>query len=214
MDTTEQELEALKSWWQENGRTLIAGVVIGLSGVAGWTWWQGHLRSQAEVASQGYQRLLEEAAQDNHESVRARASTLIEDYPQSGYAALGALLAAKSAVIENDLQAAKQRLNWVIEQSDNPSFRDVARIRLARVLAEENDFDTALEALDAVEQPAFGASAGEIRGDILVTTGDASGAREAYLGALASETVTGATRSRLQMKIDDLGSGSAGNVSG
>ncbi|MDH3316746.1 MAG: tetratricopeptide repeat protein [Gammaproteobacteria bacterium] len=212
METPEQELEALKSWWNENGRTLVLGIAIGLGGVFGWTWWQNHLRAQAEEASLVYQKLTEDVTADRHDSVRTQAAAIIKTYPKSGYAALAAMLAAKSAFEEKDFNEAKRQLQWIIENSDKSSFRDVARIRLARILVQEDKLDEAMTVVEAVEEEAFGASANELRGDILITKGDREGAREAYLKVLASNTISGPTRSRVQMKLDDLGNSHAENV--
>ncbi len=214
METAEQELEALKSWWKENGRALVVGVSIGLAGVFGWTWWQGHMRTQAEEASIIYQGLVEDAAADRHETVRAQAAEIVQNYPKTGYAPLASLLAAKSAFAENDFDDAKRQLQWVIDNSDNASFRDLARLRLARILMGEDKFDEAMSVADSVEQAAFSAGANEIRGDIEIARGNDEGARAAYLQALTSGGISGSTRSRVQMKLDDLGSGDADSVSG
>ena len=214
METAEQELEALKSWWKENGRTMVVGVAIGLGGVFGWTWWQDHLRTQAEEASIIYQGLVEDAAADRHETVRAQAAEIVQNYPKTGYAPLASLLAAKSAFAENDFDDAKRSLQWVIDNSDDSSFKDLARLRLARILMAENRLDEAMGVIDSVEQQAFKAGASEIRGDIEIARGNAERAREAYLQALTSRNVSGSTRTRVQMKLDDLGSSDAGNIPG
>ncbi len=214
METPEQELEALKSWWKENGRTLVLGVAIGLGGVFGWTWWQDHLRSQAEEASLIYQRVVVNVTAERHDDVRSQAAEIIRDYPKTGYAVLASLLAAKSAFSENDVDGARRHLEWVIENADSAGFRDLARLRLARVLIDQDKLDEALAAVDSVEQQAFSASANEVRGDIRVARGDTEGAREAYMQALASGAISGPTRSRVQMKLDDLAAGGAESVSG
>lgn len=37
--TEEEQVEALKKWWKENGTAVIVGVVIGISAVVGfWKW--------------------------------------------------------------------------------------------------------------------------------------------------------------------------------
>ena len=33
--TEEQQVEAIKSWWQENGKAVVLGAVIGLGGLWG-----------------------------------------------------------------------------------------------------------------------------------------------------------------------------------
>jgi predicted negative regulator of RcsB-dependent stress response len=214
LETPEQELEALKDWWKENGPTLVVGIAIGLGGVFGWTWWQDHLRSQAEGASQIYQRVVESATAGRHESVREQAAEIVRSYPKSGYAALASLLAAKSAFSENDFEGAKRQLKWVIENSDSASFKDLARLRLARILIDQTMLDEAMATAESVEQQAFRASASEIRGDIQIARGDTEGAREAYMEALASGAISRPTRSRVQMKLDDLAPSPADNVSG
>ena len=37
--TEEEQVEALKSWWKENGKSLIMGVVIAVAAVFGWRGW-------------------------------------------------------------------------------------------------------------------------------------------------------------------------------
>jgi predicted negative regulator of RcsB-dependent stress response len=205
VETEEQELEALKEWWQEYGRTIVVGVVIGLGGVFGWTTWQNHQQSQAEKASMFYQQLIDDAARDQHQAAGKQAALLTDEFPDSGYAALAALLAAKSAFAENDLDGAKRHLVWMISQPGESNFKSIARIRLARLLAQENKLDEALSTLDSIEDDAFSATANEIRGDIRYLEGDMVGARTAYRKALTGDTVPGAMRLRVQMKIDDLG---------
>ncbi|MDX1514038.1 MAG: tetratricopeptide repeat protein [Gammaproteobacteria bacterium] len=205
METAEQELEALKQWWNENGRTLVVGVVLGLGGVFGWTTYQGKLEADAEALSIIYQQVVDAASEDQHEAVRAQATSIMESSPESGYASLGALLAAKSAYQQKDLDGAKNYLFWIVQNAGQSNVRDVARIRLARILVEEKLFDEVESNLNAVENQTFSPTVNEIRGDMRLIQGDVAGAREAYESTLNSDNVSGATRTRVQMKLDDLG---------
>jgi predicted negative regulator of RcsB-dependent stress response len=205
VETEEEELEALKEWWREYGRTIVAGVVIGLGGVFGWTTWQNHQQSQAEKASMFYQQLIDDATRNQHQAVGKQATSLADEFPNSGYAALAALLSAKSAFAENDLEGAKRQLLWMISQPGESDFKNIARIRLARILIQENNLNEASSTLGSIGDDAFSATVNEIRGDIRYLEGDMAGARTAYQKALAGDTVPGAMRSRVQMKIDDLG---------
>ena len=205
METAEQELEALKQWWNENGRTLMVGVVLGLGGVFGWTTYQGKLEADAEALSIIYQQVVDAASEDQHEAVRAQATSIMESSPESGYASLGALLAAKSAYQQKDLDGAKNYLFWIVQNAGQSNVRDVARIRLARILVEEKLFDEVESNLNAVENQTFSPTVNEIRGDMRLIQGDVAGAREAYESTLNSDNVSGATRTRVQMKLDDLG---------
>lgn len=214
METAEQELEALKEWWKENGRTVVIGVVLGLGSVFGWTSWQAHQRSQSEELSVSYQQIIDAATESRHDKVQELASSMAESAPKSGYAALGNLIAAKSAYEQNDLNSAKQLLDWVIQNADKTSVKDVARIRMARLLIQENNLDQALAIVGTVENSAFEPSVNEIRGDVAFIRGDMAGAREAYRRTLNAESVSAATRARVQMKIDDLGIGDEDQTTG
>ncbi len=50
-ETEEQQVEALKEWWAENGKAVIAGIVLGAGVIGGWTFWKGHQEKQAVIAS-------------------------------------------------------------------------------------------------------------------------------------------------------------------
>ena len=76
MDTyrsDEEQIEALKSWWNDNGKAVIAAIVIGISGSLGWQWWQARAIEQANLASELYQELME-VSQQEVQTDRTRAS--------------------------------------------------------------------------------------------------------------------------------------------
>ena len=54
----EEQLDAVKRWWKENGMSLIAGAVLAAAGVFGWNAWQNYQQGQAEAASMRYQQLV------------------------------------------------------------------------------------------------------------------------------------------------------------
>ncbi len=56
-----------------------------------------------------------------------------------------------------------------------------------------------------VNTPAFTASVEELRGDILMDSGQSDAAAKAYESALASDSISSGTRVRVEMKLDDLG---------
>ncbi len=56
--TEEEQVQALGRWWKENGRSIVAAVVIALSAGFGWQAWQANEVRQQEQASDIYQALL------------------------------------------------------------------------------------------------------------------------------------------------------------
>lgn len=204
METEEQQLEQLKQWWKENGRTVTIGVILGLGSVAGWTGWQAHLNAKAEAASFSYERLINTMALRNYGGAVTQADALIAEHPNSGYSGLAALIGAHSAYKGADRITTKRLLEWAIGNATQPEVRDVARLRLARVLSEDGEHDQALARLDEIDNEHFTTLGQETRGDVLVAKGDVVSARTAYEGALADESLNQSVRDRLQLKLDDL----------
>jgi len=205
VESEQEELEALKKWWSDNGRAVVVGLVIGLGGVFGWTTWQARVEATAEQLSVLYEGMIDAAASGNDEVALLQAESIIADHPDSEYAALAGLVAAKSALASGRDADAERLLAWVADNADADQLRDVARIRSARLLLAAGRDDAGLDVLDKVDTAAFAATVSELRGDILTTKGDTQAAADAYRAALAAGTFTTGARNRLRIKLDSLG---------
>lgn len=204
MDSEEEQLEELKRWWKEHGRTVVAGVVLGLGSVVGWTSWRAHQDAQAEQISLRYEKLLNTAAIPNRRGTVEQADAIIAEHPDSAYAALAALVGAHAAYNGKDMTTAQRLLEWAASHGDSFEVSDVARVRLARVLSEQGQHDAALAALDRITHPEFSAVRSETRGDVLAAKPDAAGARAAYESALADGSLPEIARERIRRKLDAL----------
>ena len=211
--TEEEQLEALKRWWAENGTSTVVGVALAVSGYLGWGFWQDKQQADAEAASANYQTLMEavvtEPGQLLSEEKSATANHLADElksqHSQSLYASQAALFKAKLAVESGDLAAAATELEWVIAQNVEPSMTLLTRSRLARVQLGLGDYDKALATVPDANSGSFKALFAEIRGDVLVAQGKDSEARAAY--QLAADNLIPeqtARRPLLEMKINDL----------
>ena len=211
MATDEEQIEELKKWWSEKGKVVVAGVAIGLAGVIGWTSWQSHLRTEAERASVRYQQLVSDAligdaaAENDPARTLAQAGALIDEFPDSAYASLASLIAARAAVAANAPDEARRHLRWVVEHAPFPELIPIARLRLARLMLDAKEYDAALAELDGVGAAPFRARVAELRGDVQRARGDHAAARQSYDAALAGGALSRTARVRLRMKLDDLG---------
>ena len=202
-ETEDEQVEALKKWWSENGRAIIFGVVIGGGAIFGWRFWQAHQLQQAEVASTAYQTIFSEFIDGNAEQVAIGENALRNDHSTTPYAALASLLTAKLAVDSNDLATAAESLRWAIDNSPEEDVRHIATLRLSRVLSAQGKNDDAFTLLDKTFPEAYAALIDELRGDILVAQGNSELAKAAYSRALDASQASQNT-SVLQMKLDDL----------
>lgn len=209
LDLEEQEQVAeLKAWWNQNGKLVVAvvvGAVIALGGWQGWRWYQAR---QAQAASVLFDTLTRAAQANDAKAVRDASGALLENYPGSLYAAMGALSSARYHFDLGDLKTAKAQLGWAAENARSDDFRELARLRLAGVLLDEKAYDEALKVLDNPHADALDAQYGATRGDILVAKGQAAEARAAYRAALdkaEKNRENAAFRESLRMRLEALG---------
>ncbi|KRW59281.1 YfgM family protein [Pseudomonas sp. TTU2014-080ASC] len=210
--TDDEELAVIKDWWQRNGKPLLTGVIIALAAVLGWNAWQSYQANHAYGASALYQQLLEAALDPSGKpdagKVAELANTLKKDYAGTAYAQYGSLFVAKVAVDAGKLDDAATELKTIVDKPADKSLGEMARQRLARVLAAQEKAEDGLKLLDGEAISAFVASREELKGDLLVQLGRADEARAAYekaKAALADDAAVGG----LQMKLDDLAKGDA-----
>lgn len=206
LDLEEQEqLSAIKSWWSQYGRLVIVtvtGSLLAIGGIRGWHYYQNS-QSAAAVALFAQQQAAERAS--DHKRVRDIAAEITDRYGSTAYATLAALSAAKSDFDTGDLASAKTRLQWVIDKAKEEEARDVARLRLARILHDEKKIDEALKLLEAKHADSFAGLYADLRGDLLFTQGKREEARAAYQLALDRSDAGSPMRQIIQLKLDAVG---------
>ena len=57
--TEEEQLEALRRWWNENGRSTLTAVLFAVAAGFGWQAWKANEVQQHEQASDVYQTLVQ-----------------------------------------------------------------------------------------------------------------------------------------------------------
>lgn len=200
----EQQVEALKRWWKENGTSIITGIALGLAGIFGWNAWQNHQRIQAEQASALYTQLLDAVSRRQYELADGIAQRLGSEFAATAYADFGRLLAARAAVERGDWEMAKKHLGQLLTASEDDNYRHLARLRLARVHLAAGKPEDGLKLLTAPEIGNPGRFAGqyeEVKGDLYVALGRFQEAAAAYRKAVA----LGRDHGYLKMKLNDLG---------
>ena len=206
-DLEEQEqLAALKAWWQENGNLVMTAVSLVLFVLAAWQGWNYYQRSQAVQASSLYDAVQKAARAGDLKHVRESAGAVLEGYPRTAYAAMAALVSAKAHFQGGDLKTARAQLAWVAENAQDEGLQDIARLRLASVMLDEKAYDDALKTLDAKHGAAFDALFLAARGDVLVAQDKKEDARAAYGAALDKANARDAgLRASIQLRLDALG---------
>jgi predicted negative regulator of RcsB-dependent stress response len=203
--TSDQEqVENLKRWWKANGKSIILGVALGVVIVVAWRWWFSHQQKQSELASEIYEQVLQQIQKGDSAGALDKGGQLMQAAATSNYSVLTALELAKLKADQADLEGARYYLQWVVDHASPAPLKDVARMRLAQVLLAKGDSAGALQMVNAVEGKTFTLPAQELKGDILLAMGKRDEARAAYTAAAAA-IPAGADRSRLDMKLAEVG---------
>jgi predicted negative regulator of RcsB-dependent stress response len=201
----DEQVEALKKWWKENGTAVVVGVVLGLTLVVGFWKWRDFRENLAFEASDKYVQFTEALAEKNSEQMNEHYQTLISEYSGTTYAVLAAMQMSRQAVEKNDLEKASSELNWALKHVNQDAMTHLVRVRLARVLLAQNKPDEVLTLLAGLKPSAFDAEYAEIRGDVYRQKGNVTEARKEYEMALSSTLYSGKRRDYVKMKMSDLG---------
>lgn len=207
LDLEEQEqLAELKAWWKQHGNFIATVVLVAAVGFAGWQGWRWYGASQTTQAAAVFEALDKAARAGDAKALRDAAGTLIESYPRTLYASMGALVAARFHFDRNDAKAAKAQLQWVMDNAPSEDLRDLGRLRLAAVLVDEKSYDEALKLLEAKHAAAYESQYAALRGDALLAKNQREEARAAYRLALEkAEREQGAFRESVRIRLEALG---------
>ena len=206
LDLHEQEqVEALKAWWRENGKWLLWTLVLTLAGIAAIQGWKSYKSNQAMAAATLFAELEKQADSRDPKRVNDAAEAVINNYGSSAYAPRAALLVAQVNLQIKDKARARTQLQWVIQHTSEESLKSVARLNLVNVLLDEKNFAEALELLNAPHPDSFDGLYADLKGDVLGAQGKTEEARAAYQQALDKTDAKNAYHNLIRMKQDAIG---------
>ncbi|MCP4884335.1 MAG: tetratricopeptide repeat protein [Flavobacteriales bacterium] len=193
--TEEQQVEAIKKWWRDNGKAVVLGAVIGLGALYGWRYFQAEQDLKMEKASDAYLEVID--AMQNKSAANSTAESFIQEH-EGPYASLIELQLAKASVENGNLIDAAKYLRSV-QSSEDKILSALATFRLARIEIEQGNLDSALSELNKISTPSWKAQVEALKGDIALKQGKIQDARRAFTASieLAANPV-------VQMKLDNL----------
>ncbi|WP_137297332.1 tetratricopeptide repeat protein [Psychromonas sp. SP041] len=201
-ETEEQQVDAIKKWWSDNGTMLVVGAVIGLAGLWGWRYYGETVSTSQEQASTEFAQVLVKYDAKGEEHSTTEMQTFIADNKGNSYATLAAMLLAKEAVQAGDFALAKTQLTDLLASNEYAPLNPVIELRLARVNAELGDYDAALSTLNNITEEGFLIKANQSKGAVYLKQGNIESARASFQAAVdASE---GRVDPILQLQLDDL----------
>lgn len=202
MGSEKEQLQQIKKWIQENGPSLVLGLVLGLGGVYGWRGWQNYQLNQSEQVSARLAEAIDKIAQQQYEAGATLAQVVADENDSTMYAEMARLLIASARVQQGLLDAAARPLQAIVERKSS-LFQHTAQLRLARIYLAQAKYEQATQLIPRQVPPAYAYQYEELRGDIAFYRGDHEQARAVYLQAMAMASPADDLQ-LLQMKLDDL----------
>ncbi len=202
--TEQEQIEILKSWIKQYSVVILAGVVLAIVAITGWRYWQQRETRILSHASAVYDEMLTNRAQNDPASTYVQAKKLFTHYPQTTYGKMAAFMLARAEITKRNYPEAEKYLRWILDHSNLPSFRQIAKLRLARLQIAGEKPQAALETLASIEDKNFNGLTEEVRGDAYLAMNKPAKAREAYKQALTDLPNAETIRPLLQMKYDNL----------
>lgn len=201
----EEQLDAIKQWWQENRVSLMAAVVLTLGGSFGWSQYQDYQSSQAIAAADAYDAiLLERAAGESSDQLLKLAQSIRNENGSVAFAEFAALQVAAAAAEDGDFELAKAELEKVVESVElDSTLGQLAQLRLAKVKAALGQEDEAVAILE-MGSDSFPVSYAQALGDIHLASGREAAALEAYQTAKTSSLALGGQSGLIDLKVSGL----------
>jgi predicted negative regulator of RcsB-dependent stress response len=201
----QEQWERVKEWVRANGLWVVAGVILGAGGLAGYRWFEARKVTQAETAAARYDELLDAVERKDNTRVLSLAEEISRDYGGTPYADFASLSAARAHVESNELDKAAASLTSAMQNTKDKEIELIARLRLARVQAAQSKFDEAMGTLTVTDMGEFAPRFADVRGDVLYAKGDKAAALKEYLAARSAEDNDTIDREQLDLKIRELG---------
>jgi predicted negative regulator of RcsB-dependent stress response len=200
-----EQIESMRTWWSEYGNYVISGVAIGVALLFGINHVQTTKLEAQYAASTLYDDLTNAVVDGEVDAAEAIVSQLTTDHPESNYATQSKLAMARLYMDKNRDQDAANVLDDLVNSNVGEEFKQVGRVRLAKVWLYQDKPDDVVALLEDKDQGAFAARNAEILGDAYVALGRNSDAREAYQRALGEAGASATVNQQfVQLKLLDL----------
>ncbi|PAU80916.1 hypothetical protein CK501_04935 [Halovibrio salipaludis] len=209
MAEEDEQWEAFKRWWKQNGSSVLMGIAIVVLGIAGWQYWEAREAAARAEARQGFDSVISTLQSDKETEERLSTmeyalDNLKDSQPGSPYTVFSAMVAASVYMEESRPEDAVEELEWALERAGGQPLPRVIRLRLARAQLASGESEAAISTLEGLDDAGeFAPLFHELRGDAHHAAGNEDAARKAYQAARDSHGEDVNDR-LLEIKLSDL----------
>lgn len=199
--TENEQVDAIKRFFVNNGKALVIGLAVGVGAIIGWNYWQSYQANRLQESAQAFEQISSQLQTGSKQALAAGKQFANET--NNIYGVLTNIELAKIAVEKSDIAGAEKALLKALAVAKLDDVKDLINVRLARVQLTLNKTDQALITLTQVQDKGWSTIVEDIRGDILLKKGDVAGARAAYSKGIESSGAE-MMKTILKIKINSL----------
>lgn len=139
--------EKVVSWFEENYKSLILGVVIGLSILFGYKSYLSSQNSLQLELSRQFDSAVTSYQNGDSSKILSFSRENINKHPDNIYTSLANLYSAKIMYLDNNIDQSHIFLDNIISNTNDDELVDIAKYRKAKILIEEMKYNQANELL-------------------------------------------------------------------
>ena len=192
--------EKIVNWFESNYKSLVLGIVIGLTILFSYKSFLSSQNSKQLELSRSFDLAVQSFHEGNTEQIISFTKLNMTENADNIYTSLASMYSAKAMYINNKLNESKFYYDHIIENSNDMELINLAIYRKAKILIEQKEYDGAHALLgeDITNYQHI-----ELKGDIYYIQKDDQNARDYYNQALLYE-ITPNERKNIQAKINLL----------
>ena len=180
-DLSEKEqLDQIRFWWSKYGTYILGGIVLGVSLLVGFNYFQNQTMQSQLEASAIYEKLIQQVSDNNLEDAQQTANEMHASYENTVYATQAYLAMARLYMDQNRDTDAADSLKKILNSGAESEFKDIARLRLARIYLYQEKPEEVINLLSSYVSGSFAISYGEVLGDAYAMLGKISDAESVY----------------------------------
>jgi len=199
---TEEE-DKLISWFKDNYKNIILGLLFGTTLVFGFKYYNDLNSNKQYEMSLKYEEAIKDYQDEKYEKMMILSEEYQTNSPSNIYTSMVNLYAAKIYHDEGKYTKSLETLDFIIKNSDSKEMKMVANIRYSRILILQEKYDEAETFIMSAMDFNRNALLVEMLGDISYVRSDISNAKTYYESCLKLE-ITPNNRKIIENKLNSM----------
>lgn len=207
-ETEEEQIDAIKQWWNKNGTMLLSLLLVAAIAFSGWRYWSNTQYVNAANGSSLFELMQLHAQKGTFGEVSREALKLIQEQPESPYAVGAAMLSAQYNLEKGEVEEALKHYQWVVDNTADFQLRNQASLSQVRLYLNMEKIDEAKAIIDVMEKNnltgAEKAVFDYIKGMTFLAQNQFDNARTAFSAVVANDKTEKNLLGLAQIQLDDL----------